>query len=136
MPGQAESNEPFSTIKVEQQLRRIDKEWVDALIRGDTSTLNQLMADDCIFTYTLEGDDKAEFVGDIERGELSVEVLRRENVEVRIYGRTGILMAFDTAEWRYKGRKLKGYYRTMHVYSEREGKWEIVAVQSSPITLK
>ena len=135
MSGHAESDEPFSTIEAEQELRRIDKEWVNALVHADTATLNRLMADDCVFTYTLEGDDKTQFVTDIAAGELRVEILKRDNVEVRIYGRTGILMAFDTAEWRYKGRMIKGYYRSMHVYSQREGKWEIVAVQASPISL-
>lgn len=136
MEGQAKSDEPFSTVQAEHEIRRINKEWVNALLRGDTNTLNQLMADDCIFTYALEGDDKAQFIRDIEAGDLVVEVLNRDNVEVRIYGRTGVLMAFDTTGWKYKGHSIKGHYRIMHVYSEREGLWQIVAIQASPISLK
>jgi ketosteroid isomerase-like protein len=136
MTGQAQSNGPISTVEAEQEIRRINEEWVSALIRGDTATLNRLMADDCVFTYALEGDDKAQFISDIETGDLIVDVLNRDNVEVRIYGRTGVLVAFDTAGWKYKGRNIKGHYRTLHVYSELEGLWQIVAIQSSPISLK
>jgi hypothetical protein len=136
MTSQDKTNEPTSTIQAEQKLSRINERWVAALIEGDTATLDQLMAEGCIFTYTLEGDDKTEFINDIEAGNLKVDVLNRDNVEVRIYGSTGVLIALDTADWNYKGRHIKGHYRSMHVYSERDGIWQIVAIQASPISMK
>ena len=90
-------------IEAEQKVKQINKEWVAALERGDTATLNQLMAEDCIFSYALDGDDKAQFISDIDSGALRVESIKRDNVEVRIYGQTGVLLAYDTTDWRYKG---------------------------------
>jgi len=136
MAFQDKTNELPSTIEAEQELRRINERWVAAVIGGDTATLDQLMADDCIFTYVLEGDDKTQFIRDIEAGDLKVDDLKRDNVEVRIYGSTGVLIALDTADWKYKGHYIKGHYRSMHVYSERDGIWQIVAIQSSPISMK
>jgi ketosteroid isomerase-like protein len=121
-------------IEAEQKVRQINKEWVAALERGDTATLNQLMAEDCIFSYALDGDDKAQFISDIDAGILLVESIKRDNVEVRIYGQTGVLLAYDTTEWRYKGHHMEGYYRIIHVYSEQDGRWQIVAIQASPIS--
>ena len=60
MPDHAKSDERPIEIQVEQKLRRFNQEWVDALIKGDTSTLNRLMDEGCMFTYALDGDDKAQ----------------------------------------------------------------------------
>jgi len=119
--------------QTESEIRRINQQWVNALVRGDTATLNSLMDEGCVFSYALEGDDRDQFIGDIGSGDLKVESLKRENVEIRIYGSAGVLVAFDTADWRYKGRHIRGYYRTMQVYAERDGVWQIVAVHASPI---
>jgi ketosteroid isomerase-like protein len=136
MAGQAKSDNSPPPIQDEQQLRRINDEWVAALVRGDTATLNQLMDEGCIFSYALDGDDKAQFIADIESGELRVTSLNRDHVEVSIYGSTGVLIAFDTADWMYKGQHIRNHYRTIHVYAERDGQWQIVAIQASPISLK
>jgi ketosteroid isomerase-like protein len=123
-----------ASIQAEQTVKQINQEWVAALERGDTATLNRLMAEDCIFSYVLDGDDKAQFISDIESGNLRVKTLKRDNVEVRIYGPTGVLLAYDTADWWYKGQHIQGYYRAIHVYSLRDGQWQIVAIQASPIS--
>lgn len=128
------SGDLIASVGAEQKVRQINKDWVAALERGDTATLNQLMADDCIFSYALDGDDKAQFISDIEAGNLLVKTIKRDNVEVRIYGHTGVLLAYDTTEWWYKGHHMEGYYRIIHVYSELEGRWQIVAIQASPIS--
>lgn len=120
----------------EQKLRQMNEEWVEALIGKDTATLNRLMDERCIFTDALTGDDKAQFLADIEAGELQVNSLIRDNVEVAIYGTTGIMTALDSADWRYKGQHIQGHYRTIHVYAEREGVWQIVAIQTSHIEFK
>lgn len=127
--------ESTSTLQTEQDIRRINEEWIQGLIRGDTVTLDRFMAEGCLFTYALDGDDKAQFIADIESGDLQVKTLNRDQIEVRIYGSTGILTAFDTSEWRYKGRDIKGHYRTLQVYVERDGRWQIVAIQASPLTI-
>jgi ketosteroid isomerase-like protein len=120
----------------EQKVRRLNEEWVEALINKDTATLTRLMDERCIFTDALIGDDKAQFIADIVSGDLQVNSFIRENVEVAIYGPTAIMTALDTADWRYKGQHIQGHYRTIHVYTEREGVWQIVAIQASHIESK
>lgn len=121
-------------IEIEQQLRQMNDEWVKALVRRDPVTLDRIMADDFVFAYPMEGDDKTQFIDDVVSGDLNVLQLKRENVTVRIWGHTAILTALDSAEWFYKGRDFSGKYKIVHVYASRDDHWRLVAVQACPMT--
>jgi ketosteroid isomerase-like protein len=121
-------------LEIEQELRQMNDEWVKALVRGDSETLDRIMAEDFFFAYPMEGDDKTQFIGDVTSGEVRVEYLNRENVTVRIWGHTAVVTARDEAKWFYQGRDFSGHYKIMHVYSQRDGHWQLVSVQACPIT--
>jgi ketosteroid isomerase-like protein len=121
-------------LKVEQQLREMNDEWVKALVRRDSATLDRIMADDFVFAYPMEGDDKAQFIGDVTSGSIRVEYLNRENVTVHIWGSTAALTAKDSAKWFYNGREFSGHYKIVHVYAERDERWQLVLVQACPIS--
>jgi ketosteroid isomerase-like protein len=121
------------TIEIEQHLRQLNDDWVKAIMRGDGETLDRIMADDFIFTYPLEGDDKAQFIADVTSGDLKVEHISREQSSVRVFGSTAILTARDSATWLYHGRELAGQYKIIKVYAERNGRWQLCAMQACPM---
>ena|SRR2546427_9742220 len=122
-----------TTFEVEQLLRQLNDEWVKALVRGDGETLERIMADDFFMTYPLEGDDKAQFISDVTSGDLKIEHLSREQVSVRLFGSTAVVTARDSATWLYHGRELSGQYKIIMVYVERNGHWQLCAIQACPI---
>ena len=124
---------PAVDNKIEHELRRMNSEWVTALLQRDTAMLARIMAPDCTFTYPLEGDGTEQFIADVASGDLAVESMTRDNVEVRIFGQTAVLTSVDTTKWLYKGHAISGYYRTINVYAAREGRWQLVAIQACPI---
>ncbi len=132
MPNQGHAESP--KIEVEQELRQMNDEWVKALVRGDGATLDRIMAEDFFFAYPMEGDNKAQFISDVTSGNVHVEFLNRENVSVRVWGSTAVLAAKDSAKWSYGGRDFSGHYKIIHVYSNRDGRWQLVSVQACPIT--
>jgi hypothetical protein len=91
------------------------------------------MAEDFFFTYPLEGDDKTQFISDVLSGDLIVEHLTRHQLGVRIFGNTAVLTSHDSAKWIYGGREIEGHYKVIQVYSERDNRWQLVAVQACPI---
>ena len=122
-----------STIEIEQHIRQLNDEWVKAIVRADAETLGRIMADDFYFTYPLEGDDKAQFISDITSGDLKIQHIAREQLNVRVFGNTAVLTARDSATWLYHGRELAGQYKIMSVFSERDGRWQLCAVQACPM---
>jgi uncharacterized protein (TIGR02246 family) len=122
-----------STIEIEQHIRQLNDEWVKAIVRADAEALGRIMADDFYFTYPLEGDDKAQFISDITSGDLKIQHIVREQLNVRVFGNTAVLTARDSATWLYHGRELAGQYKIMSVFSERDGRWQLCAVQACPM---
>ena len=120
-------------FQVAQAVRHLNDEWVTALVQRDARALERIMADDCVFAYPLEGDDKAQFIADVESGQLTVTQMTRDHVSVRVYGQTAVLTCRDTTAWRYHGREIEGQYTTIHVYAEREGRWQMVTIQACPV---
>jgi len=122
-----------STIEIEQHIRQLNDEWVKAIVRADAETLDRIMAADFYFTYPLEGDDKAQFISDITSGDLKIQHIVREQLSVRVFGNTAVLTARDSATWLYHGRELAGQYKIMSVFSERDGRWQLCAIQACPM---
>lgn len=124
---------PASKVETEQLLRQMNDEFVKALVRRDAETLHRIMAEDFVFTYPLEGDDRAQFISDVTSGDLIVEHITRHQLNVRVFGSTAVLTARDTAKWIYRGRDLEGQYKVIQVYAERDNRWQLVAVQICPM---
>lgn len=124
---------PGSKIKIETHLRQMNDEWVKAMVRADATTLDRVLADDFYFTYPLEGDDKASVISDLTSGELKIEHFARDHVRVRVFGSTAVLTARDAVTWMYHGRELTGQYKVLIVFAEREGRWQMCAIQACPL---
>jgi hypothetical protein len=122
-----------STIEVETQLRQMSDEWVKAMVRADATVLDRILADDFYFTYPLEGDDKASVISDLTSGELKIEHFARDHVSVRIFASTAVLTARDAVTWLYHGREIAGQYKVLIVFAEREGRWQMCAIQACPM---
>ena len=122
-----------STLEIEQHVRQLSDDWVKAVVRADAAALDRIMADDFIFTYPLEGDDKAQFIADVTSGNLKVEHIKREQTSVRVFGQTAVLTARDSATWLYHGRELVDQYKNISVFTERDGRWQLCAMQACPL---
>ena len=122
--------------KAERELLKLQREWLDAYQKHDAAALERIEADD--FTLT-EADGqvttKPEDVASIRNAKPpqpddSFDV---EDVKVRLYGDTAILMGRVILKYRNKGQMVVERYRYTDTYLKRRGRWRVVASQLTRI---
>lgn len=127
-----EGQQAATNPQVEQELKRINDEWAEALAQRDGAALDRIMADDFMFAYPFDGDDKGQFIADVVRGEVSVKALAARDATVRVYEGTGVIFGSETANWQYRGRDFSGPYKFFRVYARRQGRWQLVILHLCP----
>jgi len=135
-PQEPDNDQPRVGANDVDVVRQLNDGWVEALVKADCSLLDRILADDFIFAYPMDGDSKAQFLEDIESGNLTVEYLNRSRVEVNLFASTAVVTAFDDAKWHYRGHEILGCYKVIEVFSNRDDRWQLVTFQACPVAAK
>lgn len=115
----------------EREIRKLERELIEAILRRDSDFLNDILADD-LSVITPFGDlaNKSMMVKFDEK--LVNESIVTDEIEVRIYDQTAIVTGRATLKSRYANQDLSGQYRFTRVYFRREA-WQIIAYQATRI---
>ncbi len=129
--GQVASSAPSSD---EQQIRKIEQEWLDAIVKRDASYVEKVEADD----YTVTGPlgrtlNKQEDVKDTTGGETTFEKMTIDQLNVRLYGDTAIANGIATVKAKTKGKNESGRYAWTDVFVKMNGEWKAVSGQVTAI---
>jgi ketosteroid isomerase-like protein len=119
-------------LKSEQELLELQRQWLDAYQKHDADALERIEADD----FTLTDADgvvttKTEDVASVRNAKPPQpdDSFDTEDVKVRIYGDTAILMGRVVLKYRNKGQIVVEKYRYTDTYLRRRGKWQVFASQ-------
>lgn len=125
---------PGQNGNVEQTIRQLDRDWVEAYTRRDTATLDRIYADDLIVTNP-DGSvgNKAEELAGIKSGAFAFQSITNEDVRVRVFGEMAVVTGRSMMKGRYKDQDISGAYRYTDVYLKRKGRWQAVALQITRI---
>ena len=123
--GQMES-ESSAQNNADQELKRLENEWLNSYLRGDKQTFDRIVADD--FTRTDESGKfatKAEERTLIQVPSASVSAsLTNEDMQVRVYGNAAIVTGRIVSK--VQGT-LSFQSRFTDTFIKREGRWKVVA---------
>ena len=118
--------------KAEREILALNREWADAMVRGDRATLERIFSDDLVVTSssgTVRG--KEGELNDTAGGDTSVKTyfFNTEDLRVRVYGGAAVITGH--AKWRinYQGRDIDNERRYTCVYARERGRWRMVAMQ-------
>jgi len=123
-------------LGAEQELLKLQREWLDAYQKHDAAALERIEADD--FTLT-EGDGKvttkAEDVASVKNAKPPQpdDAFDVQDVKVRLYGDTAVLIGRVIIRYRNKGQMVAEQYRYTDTYLKRRGRWQVVASQLTRI---
>lgn len=108
----------------------------EALLNGDTKTLDRLWADDYTLT-TRNGKilTKSQRITSIESGKLRyLKTEEHTDLNIRLYGNTAIVTGLGGTITNREGKKIvSGKKRFTEVYIYGHGSWKIVARHASPV---
>lgn len=126
--SQGRSNVPDE--QVEQELRNLVRAWDEAEVKGDTVTLDRLLADE--FSY-VGGPAKSEYLAFVKAKspETYVESAVSTGVEVKVYGDFAVVTGLDTVKGKNKGQAYVSRWLYMDAWVKRAGRWQCVKTHSA-----
>lgn len=126
--AQAESGQITPFTATETELRNLNRQAAEMQVRRDVATATRLLADDYIFTQA-DGNvtNKAENIAIIGSPEFVCQSLTTDDIQVRVYGDTALVLGRATMKATYKGQDVGGEFRYTDVWVRRAGRWQNVA---------
>lgn len=119
---------------VVQQLTKIKAQWSEAEKNRDIPYLDQLWADDAVFGTSLGTVvNKQQLIELIKGTDRTIDELRSDDIQVRVYGNTAIMTDHTTMRGVYKGAPFGGEYRYVRIFVKQGGKWRVELVQATPL---
>jgi len=121
----------------EQTLIRIQREWAEARVKGDSSYTRRIEADDCTIVWP---DGRiVNKRGDLEsmNGDIVFSEFKIHNLRVRLHGDTGIVIGEGLLKAQ-KGNQdlLGGKFVWTDTFVKQAGQWKVVASQITPVLEK
>jgi ketosteroid isomerase-like protein len=121
----------------EQALVEIQHEWAEARIKGDISYMRRLEVEDCTVVWpngsiVNKREDLKSMTGDIVFTEFRID-----DLQVRLYGDTGIVVGQGTIR-AHEGKQnlLGGKFVWTDTLVKQHGEWKVVASQVTPVLEK
>jgi uncharacterized protein (TIGR02246 family) len=113
---------------VDQTIRQLDSERIQAQITADAAALNRIYADDFIGvgpSGTVR--TKPQVISDFTSGKLKFQSITTDEVQVRVYGNTAVETGLSTMIGQDAGKTVPRDTRFTRVWVKQKGHWQIVA---------
>jgi len=119
---------------VEREVLAADAGRVKALLANDFAALELLLGDDLTYVHS-NGmlDTKESYLGGLRSGASRYLSMDMSDVAVRTFGDTALITAKFNARVQLRDREVNPTPRVLIVYAKRDGRWQMVAWQSTPI---
>jgi ketosteroid isomerase-like protein len=114
------------------QVRTMDRQWADATLHRDVAALNRILADDLKYVHgNASVQNKKEFIDSLKSGDLVYHTIEFQEVDVRVFGDTAIVMSKPRLSITMGGQDQKFEVRFLRVYVKRKGAWQLLAHQAT-----
>lgn len=113
---------------VAEVVSQLERDWVAAIVKKDTATLDRLLAEDFTGTSpTAHIYTKAMAIDDLKSGAYVVTSMDLDEISVNSYGDVAVAFASQEEKSRYGGKDISGHYHYTDVWAKKDGRWQAVA---------
>lgn len=141
--GQMSDKKPDKTSKAKEQVTALATEFANALVKGDTATLERILSSDYVDVNPDGFPTPKKLYIDyfkVNANNANGYALKAINIDfslsssIRIYGDTAIMVVLATPEWRGANNQTKNQlYTATLVAIKKNGQWQFVAAHYSEI---
>ena len=122
---------------IEQVIRQLDHERIQAQINADAAALERIYAADFIGVGPSGAvRTKPQVISDFTSGELKFQSITTDEVQVRIYGNTAVETGISTMNGQDKGKAVPRNNRFTRVWVKQQGHWQLVLNHYSPLIMQ
>ena len=115
---------------MEEELLKLEKEFARAIVKNDAEAIRQFLVDDWVIIDADGGIiEKARFLGVVESGALTHEMMESDDVEVRIYGDSAVVSGLTRTKGKFMGQDFSTQERATDVFVMQNGRWQCVFSQ-------
>ena len=121
---------------IDQVIRQVDHERIQAQIGADAAALDRIYASDFIGigpSGTVR--TKAQVIADFTSGDLKFQSITTDDVQVRVYGNTAVETGRSTMIGQDKGKAVPHDNRFTRVWIKQQGRWQLVANHYSSLIM-
>ena len=126
--GQKQNAGGSPPTSVEEIIRKLDNERIQAQIHADATALDRIYADDFIGvgpSGTVR--TKPQVISDFTSGDLKFQSITTDEVQVRVYGDTAVETGLSTMVGQDKDKTVPRDTRFTRVWIKQQGRWRLVA---------
>ena len=135
--GQTPSASDSHQTSVEEVIRKLDNERIQAQIHADATGLDRIYAADFIGVGPSgRVRTKPQVISDFTSGDLKFQSITTDDVQVRVYGNTAVETGRSVMNGQDKGQTVPRDTRFTRVWVKQEGRWQLVANHYSSQTTR
>ena len=135
--GQEQSANRDQSSSVEETIRKVDNERIQAQIHADATALDRIYAADFIGVGPSgRVRTKPQVISDFTSGDLKFQSITTDDVQVRVYGNTAVETGRSTMIGQDKGKTVPRDTRFTRVWVKQQGQWRFVANHYSSQTTR
>ena len=136
-PGQAQNAPRASRKNVDQIIRHVDQERIQAQIGADAAALDRIYADDFIgIGPSGVVRTKSQVIADFTSGNLRFQSITADDVRVRVYGNTAVETGRSTMIGQDGAKTVPRDNRFTRVWVKQQRGWRLVSNHYSPLVTR
>ena len=113
----------------EDLVKQAAEGWTSAAVKQDTAGLQRFMAEDLQYAHAGGNtQNREQYIAAVTRGPARYESFTFSDLKIKLYGKVGVLTGF--VDVKMVGQDVFRV-RTLQVYTENSGKWQMSAHQST-----
>jgi ketosteroid isomerase-like protein len=118
----------------EQALLSIERDWANALQKGDVAFLEKALGKDWVHNADGQVSPKKQLIADVKGKILKFESMALSDMKPIVLGETATVSGLSTEKSSHKGKDTSGKYRWTDIFVKRDGRWQCAISHSTKIS--